>query len=85
MEDVAAGHRQLALELGRRERLKARRPVRVAPQAVLQRLVEHRLDRLKHGGERSALGVVVIGGEQPRGHVQREHRQRVRAGGAQLR
>ena len=85
MEDVPAGHPQLALDVERAAHLEARRAVAVAEDAVGDRLREHAVERAQCRRERALARAARVGGEQPRGHVQREQRQRVRAGGAQLR
>ena len=55
VEDVAAGQRQLGLELERRARLQARLAVGRAPQAVLDRLGQHGVQRAQRGRDRRLL------------------------------
>ncbi len=85
MEDVPAGHSQLGFDVERAAHLDARLAVAVGEDAVGDRLGEHAVERAQRRRERRAARPLRIGGEQPRGHVQREQRQRVRPGGAQLR
>ena len=83
MKDVSPRHPQLVLEVQRRVRLDARMPVPVAQHAVLDRLREDAVERGDRRLERGRARLLRIGHEQPRGHVQREHRQRVDPGLAQ--
>src|SRR5207244_3948107 len=57
VEDVAARHPELGLDLGRRQRLEAGPPISVSPQALLERLGEHRIDRAQRGCDRRALSL----------------------------
>ena len=82
VEDVPARHAELGLDLGRRQRLEARRPVGGAQQAVLERLGQRRVERAERGVDGAPLGAVV--GEQPRRHVQPEQRERLRPRRPQL-
>ena len=77
MEDVAAGHAELGLDFGRRQRLEAQ-------QAILDRLGQRRVERGERGGDGALFGGGVGGVEQPGGHVKPEQGERVHAGFAEV-
>jgi hypothetical protein len=83
VEDVAAGQPQLALEIGRRVDLDARRAVGPLQQAVLDRLGQDGVQRAQDCIERLVATVLLAATEEPGWHVQAEERQRVGARGRQ--
>jgi hypothetical protein len=83
VEDVAAGHAELGLELDRRARLDAGRPGGGAPEAGLDRLGQDAVQRAQGGRDGGGLGRVVVAGEEAGRRVEREARQRLGARGAQ--
>ena len=81
MEDVPAGHGQRRLDVDRRGRLQAGAPVRVAGQAVEQRLLQVRVELRHHPADRLRPRALRVGPVELGGRVQAEQRQRVVPGG----
>src|SRR5215218_6894079 len=81
VEDVAARHAQLALEVGGAEHVDARLSGGRSHDAAGDRLGEHAVQRPQRRLEGGAAGGGRVAVEEPRRHVQSEDRHRVRAGG----
>ena len=80
MEDVPAGHVEVGLDVLGDLRLEAGVAVGVGDQTVHQRLGEVGVDRGHGAAYGLLLGSGRVGGEEVRGHVQPEVRQRLRTG-----
>lgn len=85
VEDVAAGQPQVPLQVERGLRLDARLPVRVAGQAVGDRLLQVRVEFGECRREQFGAGRRVVGGEEPGGGVQTEESEGLTAAGGQVR